>query len=213
MFYLLIFHVYHWLCFLFRDGVSESQFNQVLNIELDQIIKVLLPTHFVQLSELKWQTLLLNRLNFQTLWSFFFIFYFIFAGIPSPRQRRGASQVHLSGCTEKPSYKAFPGWFHRKRPPWFASFLNLWCPKPHESVPLASSHGRWVFPFFFCESDLNIFFFVIFLQELWLTLRLFILETMISTCVPMLESLWVLHLWLEFPASHSFRNNLGRTLK
>lgn len=25
----------------FRDGVSESQFNQVLNIELDQIIKVL----------------------------------------------------------------------------------------------------------------------------------------------------------------------------
>lgn len=158
MFYLPIFHVYHWLCFLFRDGVSESQFNQVLNIELDQIIKVLLPTHFVQLSELKWQTLLLNRLNFQTLWSFFFIFYFIFAGIPSPRQRRGASQVHLSGCTEKPSYKAFPGWFHGKRPPWFASFLNLWCPKPHESVPLASSHGRWVFPFFFCESDLNIFF-------------------------------------------------------
>lgn len=25
----------------FRDGVSESQFNQVLNIELDQIIEVL----------------------------------------------------------------------------------------------------------------------------------------------------------------------------
>ena len=28
--------------FLFRDGVSESQFNQVLNIELDQIIKVMI---------------------------------------------------------------------------------------------------------------------------------------------------------------------------
>jgi hypothetical protein len=26
--------------FFFRDGVSESQFNQVLNIELDQIIDV-----------------------------------------------------------------------------------------------------------------------------------------------------------------------------
>lgn len=25
----------------YRDGVSESQFNQVLNIELDQIIEVL----------------------------------------------------------------------------------------------------------------------------------------------------------------------------
>lgn len=30
------------ILFLFRDGVSESQFNQVLNIELEQIIKVLL---------------------------------------------------------------------------------------------------------------------------------------------------------------------------
>lgn len=32
------------LCFGFvlRDGVSESQFNQVLNIELEQIMKVLL---------------------------------------------------------------------------------------------------------------------------------------------------------------------------
>ena len=28
--------------FVLRDGVSESQFNQVLNIELEQIIKVLL---------------------------------------------------------------------------------------------------------------------------------------------------------------------------
>jgi hypothetical protein len=26
--------------FIYRDGVSESQFNQVLNIELDQIIEV-----------------------------------------------------------------------------------------------------------------------------------------------------------------------------
>lgn len=26
--------------FVLRDGVSESQFNQVLNIELEQIIKV-----------------------------------------------------------------------------------------------------------------------------------------------------------------------------
>lgn len=120
---------------------------------------------FSQLSELKWQTLLLKSLNFQTLWSFFFIFYFIFAGIPSLRQRRGASQVHHSGCTEKPSYKAFPGWFHRKCSPWFASFLKLWCPKPHKSVPLASSHGRWVFPFFFCESDLNIFFLLFFYRN------------------------------------------------
>lgn len=27
-------------CLLSRDGVSESQFNQVLNMELDQIIEV-----------------------------------------------------------------------------------------------------------------------------------------------------------------------------
>jgi hypothetical protein len=36
--------LYHWTEFLFayecRDGVSESQFNQVLNIELSQIIEV-----------------------------------------------------------------------------------------------------------------------------------------------------------------------------
>lgn len=31
----------NWLFTGFRDGVSESQFNQVLNIELDQIIEVL----------------------------------------------------------------------------------------------------------------------------------------------------------------------------
>lgn len=63
MFYLLIFHVYHWLCFLFRDGVSESQFNQVLNIELDQIIKVLLPTHFPNC--LNWS----GKLNCWTVWT------------------------------------------------------------------------------------------------------------------------------------------------
>lgn len=34
---------------VFRDGVSESQFNQVLNIELEQIIEVL-DVHFTSSS-------------------------------------------------------------------------------------------------------------------------------------------------------------------
>ncbi|KAL7614131.1 protein argonaute 4A-like [Lactuca sativa] len=32
---------------IFRDGVSESQFNQVLNIELDQIIEVFVFSYII----------------------------------------------------------------------------------------------------------------------------------------------------------------------
>ena len=35
----IVFSVFYIMC---RDGVSESQFNQVLNIELDRIIEVLM---------------------------------------------------------------------------------------------------------------------------------------------------------------------------
>lgn len=35
-----IFPAIYLVAFVLRDGVSESQFNQVLNIELEQIIKV-----------------------------------------------------------------------------------------------------------------------------------------------------------------------------
>ena len=38
------------ICVLFpRDGVSESQFSQVLNIEIDQIIKVIIVYYLVYL--------------------------------------------------------------------------------------------------------------------------------------------------------------------
>lgn len=45
-FILEVFYLCFWyLHIVFRDGVSESQFNQVLNIELDQIIEVLWTDH------------------------------------------------------------------------------------------------------------------------------------------------------------------------
>lgn len=214
MFYLLIFHVYHWLCFLFRDGVSESQFNQVLNIELDQIIKVLLPTHFPNC--LNWS----GKLNCWTVWTsklydLFSLFFILFL----------QAFRHLDKEEELPKFtvlvaqknhhtKLFQAGSTENVPPGLHLSLNCDVPNPikvfhwpHLMVDRCShfSFVKMIWIYFFL--------FVIFLQELWLTLRLFILETMISTCVLMLESLWVLHLWLKFPASHSFRNNLGRTLE
>ena len=53
----LVFSVDEFLSYLCRDGVSESQFCQVLNVELNQIIKVLLCTVLLENSLVFWHFL------------------------------------------------------------------------------------------------------------------------------------------------------------
>lgn len=95
---------------LSRDGVSESQFNQVLNIELDQIIEV---TEKIQ--KFKNSVLLYRKLYY----------IYLSSGMQASRWEL-EPEIPLAGGSEESPHQVFPDELSRQRSPrWLVKIFII----------------------------------------------------------------------------------------